>query len=166
MGIVAVFFRPFESLMFASLPQMSDRAGPHRLRLVRDPFPREDFFLVRASFAAAACRFADAVRGDVRRAATAGVSSGPCAAATIPCSATLGNKRDAWLKPPGATERELKARTLTNLYNARPGWLADAHRTLDESVFAAYGWPATLSDSEVLDRLLAFNLERAAKEPK
>jgi hypothetical protein len=27
----------------------------------------------------------------------------------------------------------------TELYNARPTWLVDAHRTLDEAVFAAYG---------------------------
>ena len=36
---------------------------------------------------------------------------------------------------------ELKKRTLTNLYNARPQWLADAHRDLDAAVAAAYGWP-------------------------
>ena len=35
--------------------------------------------------------------------------------------------------------KELKARTLTNLYNARPQGLADAHATLDASVAAAYG---------------------------
>jgi hypothetical protein len=34
----------------------------------------------------------------------------------------------------------LKKRTLTNLYNQRPTWLAEAHRKLDEAVFAAYGW--------------------------
>ena len=33
---------------------------------------------------------------------------------------------------------------------------------LDEVVFAAYGWPADLSDDEILARLLALNLERAA----
>ena len=37
-------------------------------------------------------------------------------------------------------ERELKRRTLTNLYNARPAWLANLHDTLDAAVFAAYGW--------------------------
>ncbi len=32
-------------------------------------------------------------------------------------------KRDAWLNPPNASAEELKKRTLTNLYNARPaGW--------------------------------------------
>jgi hypothetical protein len=30
-------------------------------------------------------------------------------------------------------------------------------------VFAAYGWPAELSDEEILARLLALNLERAGK---
>ena len=56
----------------------------------------------------------------------------------------------------------LKKRTLTNLYNERPGWLAHAHRRLDETVAAAYGWPADLSDEQVLARLLALNLQRAA----
>jgi type II restriction/modification system DNA methylase subunit YeeA len=56
----------------------------------------------------------------------------------------------------------LPARTLTNLYNARPTWLDNAHRKLDAAVFAAYGWPATLSDEEILARLLALNLARAA----
>lgn len=55
----------------------------------------------------------------------------------------------------------LKKRTLTNLYNERPAWLANAHRELDEAVAAAYGWPADLSDDAILARLLALNLERA-----
>lgn len=71
-------------------------------------------------------------------------------------------KRDAWLNPPDATEAELKKRTLTNLYNTRPTWLEEAHRKLDEAVFAAYGWPATLTDAELLERLLKLNNERAA----
>lgn len=37
-----------------------------------------------------------------------------------------------------------------------------AHRKLNEAVFAAYGWPAHLEDEEVLERLLALNLERAS----
>lgn len=52
----------------------------------------------------------------------------------------------------------LKKRTLTNLYNERPAWLANAHRTLDEAVFAAYGWPPSLTDDELLARLLELNL--------
>jgi hypothetical protein len=32
---------------------------------------------------------------------------------------------------------------------------------LDEAVFAVYGWPSDLSDDEILERLLALNLERA-----
>ena len=50
---------------------------------------------------------------------------------------------------------------LTNLRNARPTWLKLAHKKLDEAVFAAYGWPSELSDEEILERLLALNLERA-----
>jgi hypothetical protein len=99
--------------------------------------------------------------------------------------------RDAWLNPPEWTERvsevvplgmdrspypdrivarpgferELARRTLTNLYNQRPAWLAQAHEALDAAVAAAYGWadytPA-LADDVILRRLLALNLERAA----
>jgi hypothetical protein len=99
--------------------------------------------------------------------------------------------RDAWLNPPEWTEalpevvplgmdrspyperivakpgfeQELAKRTLTNLYNQRPAWLAQAHAALDAAVAAAYGWadytPA-MTDDEILRRLLALNLERAA----
>ena len=55
----------------------------------------------------------------------------------------------------------LKGRTLTNLYNERPAWLDLAHRKLDAAVFAAYGWHPDLSDEELLERLLALNLERS-----
>ncbi|MGV0974517.1 MAG: class I SAM-dependent DNA methyltransferase [Azonexus sp.] len=72
--------------------------------------------------------------------------------------------RDAWINPPGTSESDLKKRTLTNLYNARPTWLDNAHRNLDTAVFAAYGWPADLSDDEILSRLLALNLERGQTE--
>jgi hypothetical protein len=60
--------------------------------------------------------------------------------------------------------KKLEQRTLTKLYNQRPAWLDLAHRKLDEAVFDAYGWPADLGDEEILERLLALNLERAAKE--
>ena len=59
----------------------------------------------------------------------------------------------------GEAGRESK-RTLTNLYNARPTWLELAHKRLDEAVFAAYGWKSDLSDEEILEKLLALNLER------
>ncbi|HOW51238.1 MAG TPA: N-6 DNA methylase [bacterium] len=60
-----------------------------------------------------------------------------------------------------ACAKQLQKRTLTNLYNQRPAWLDLAHKKLDEAVFAAYGWQPTLSDEEILERLLALNLERA-----
>ena len=60
--------------------------------------------------------------------------------------------------------KELAKRTLTNLYNQRPTWLANAHRRLDESVFAAYGWNPDLSDDEILVKLLELNLQRHAAE--
>jgi type II restriction/modification system DNA methylase subunit YeeA len=56
---------------------------------------------------------------------------------------------------------KLKQRTLTNLYNERPRWLADAHDALDRAVAAAYGWPEDIATADALARLLALNLERA-----
>ena len=53
--------------------------------------------------------------------------------------------------------KALKKRTLTNLYNARPQWLADAHEALDAAVAAAYGWSVDISDDDVLRELLALN---------
>lgn len=52
-------------------------------------------------------------------------------------------------------------RTLTDLYNKPPQWLLNAHAELDRAVAAAYGWPDSLSDQEILSRLLALNAERA-----
>ncbi len=86
----------------------------------------------------------------------------PLVGAIAEAARELVAKRDAWLNPPNASPEELKKRTLTNLYNARPAWLADAHRKLDEAVFAAYGWPSTLADAEILERLLTLNHQRAA----
>ena len=52
---------------------------------------------------------------------------------------------------------KLKDRTLTKLYNERPAWLDLAHRKLDAAVAAAYGWPADLTDEQILEKLLALN---------
>jgi type II restriction/modification system DNA methylase subunit YeeA len=93
----------------------------------------------------------------------------------------LVEARDRWLNPPEWTDRvpevvagypnriiakrehaaDLKKRTLTNLYNARPAWLDNLHRSLDEAVAAAYGWPWPLSDDDILRRLFELNQERA-----
>ena len=93
--------------------------------------------------------------------------------------------RDRWLNPPewvewvdepapGYPQRQvprdedaakaLKKRTLTNLYNARPQWLSDAHAALDAAVAAAYGWPAEITDDEALRELLDLNGGRQAEE--
>ncbi len=112
------------------------------------------------------------------------------AAAIAQAAQRLTDLRDNWLNPPEWTERvpevvplgmstspypdrivakagfekELAKRTLTNLYNQRPAWLAHAHATLDAAVAAAYGWAdytADMPDEEILRRLLALNLARA-----
>ena len=103
----------------------------------------------------------------------------PCAIAIAEAARRLVELRDHWLNPsewvkwvdepvPGYPQRpvprdemaaqELKARTLTNLYNARPQWLANAHASLDAAVAAAYGWPDDISDDDALGELLALNL--------
>ena len=87
--------------------------------------------------------------------------------------------RDRWLNPPEWVEwvdepgrgypkrpvprnaeatKALKKRTLTNLYNAHPQWLADAHETLDAAVAAAYGWPAGIAAADALRNMLALNV--------
>ena len=65
---------------------------------------------------------------------------------------------------PEADAKALQKRTLTNLYNQRPAWLAQAHEQLDAAVAAAYGWAdytPQMPDDEILRRLLALNLARA-----
>lgn len=102
-------------------------------------------------------------------------------------AALLNERRENWLNPPdlvtrvpevvpgypdrilpndAQAEAELKKRTLTNLYNARPTWLDNAHKALDEAVAEAYGWgddwrAGKLSDDEILARLFRLNQERA-----
>jgi type II restriction/modification system DNA methylase subunit YeeA len=68
-------------------------------------------------------------------------------------------KRLAPKDPAAATE--LKKRTLTNLYNARPAWIENLHRALDRAVLAAYGWPEDISDEQILANLLVLNAERS-----
>jgi type II restriction/modification system DNA methylase subunit YeeA len=107
----------------------------------------------------------------------------PRARAIADVARRLDDAREAWLNPEGLVRREpevvpgypdrilpvseeaakeLKKRTLTNLYNRRPAWLDALHRELDAAVAAAYGWPADLSDQEILQRLFELNQERAA----
>jgi hypothetical protein len=89
----------------------------------------------------------------------------PQAEAIARAAHRLVTLRDAWLNPPEWTERrvpevvplgldaspfpdrivaraghekELAKRTLTQLYNARPTWLARAHEQLDAAVAVAY----------------------------
>ena len=102
----------------------------------------------------------------------------PRAQAIASATRRLVKLRDRWLNPPEWMEwveepvpgypprpvpRDKKAatavkkRTLTNLYNARPQWLSDAHAQLDAAVAAAYGWPTDLSDDAALRELLARN---------
>ena len=103
----------------------------------------------------------------------------PRAIAIAEAARRLVELRDRWINPPEWVEwvdepvsgyprhpvprdetaaRLLKARTLTNLYNTRPQWLADAHDALDAAVAAAYGWEAGISEDEALAKLLAYNL--------
>jgi SAM-dependent methyltransferase len=42
--------------------------------------------------------------------------------------------------------------------------LKELHEQIDAAVFDAYGWPANLSDEQILERLVALNAERAKEE--
>jgi len=44
--------------------------------------------------------------------------------------------------------------------------LRQLHDDLDAAVFAAYGWPVTLTEAEILERLVALNAERAQEEAR
>ncbi len=76
-------------------------------------------------------------------------------------SAELDRLRQGWLNPEGVSVAELKRRTLTNLYNTRPTWLDNIHARLDAAVADAYGWETSVADEEIIERLLALNLEHA-----
>lgn len=88
-------------------------------------------------------------------------------AKTVDASTGLGTVRYPRLEPRDEKcAADLKKRTLTALYNERPAWLAHAHQKLDAAVAAAYGWPPDLTDEQILEKLLALNLHRAAEEAK
>ena len=110
----------------------------------------------------------------------------PRAQAIAVAAVRLNELREAWLNPADLVVREpevvvgypdrilprdddaakeLKKRTLTNLYNARPQWLANAHAALDAAVADAYGWGADwragpMTDDDILARLFALNQAR------
>ena len=86
---------------------------------------------------------------------------------TVDANTGIGTVRYPRLEPRDADcAAKLKKRTLTNLYNERPAWLDLAHKKMDAAVAAAYGWPADLTDEQILEKLLALNLARAAEEVK
>ena len=116
-------------------------------------------------------------------------ASDPRAIAIAKAAARLNELRENWLNPPDLVKRVpevvagypdrilpiddkaaaiLKNRTLTKLYNERASggatWLDHAHKDLDLAVASAYGWPADLSDDDILERLFKLNQERAAKQ--
>jgi type II restriction/modification system DNA methylase subunit YeeA len=105
------------------------------------------------------------------------------AVAIADAASRLNQLRENWLNPPELVRREpevvpgfpdrlipidakaakeLKKRTLTNLYNQRPAWLAQAHERLDSAVAVAYGWPSDINEEEALKKLLELNLSRSA----
>lgn len=129
--------------------------------------------------------FPDGLTPDIR---AADYAADPRAQKIAAAAARLNELRENWLNPadlvhrvpevvPGypdrllpkdeAAAKELKKRTLTNLYNARPAWLDHAHKALDEAVAESYGWgddwrAGTLTDDEILARLFKLNQERAS----
>jgi hypothetical protein len=96
----------------------------------------------------------------------------------------VGEDLDAHRKRQQAAHRKL---TLTAMYNCLEklrageriegkdketydqgliGILSDLHDQIDAAVAEAYGWPASLSDDQILHNLVALNRERAAEEAK
>ncbi|MEO1165290.1 MAG: hypothetical protein AAFV98_16005 [Chloroflexota bacterium] len=91
------------------------------------------------------------------------------------------NSTDAQKHVPTVLNRDIKDRTLTNLYNALAVFrgedamkikpvagdfaprLAELHDALDQAVCDAYGWEHDIlsDEEEILRRLLALNLARA-----
>ena len=53
--------------------------------------------------------------------------------------------------------KDLKKRTLTNLYNARPTSFVYAHTHLDAAFASAYGWPVNIAGEDALRDLLQQN---------
>lgn len=99
-------------------------------------------------------------------------------AAIADAARRLDELRNHWLNPPelvewvrepvpgcpkrpvardSEAEKQLKSRTLTNLYNTYPQWLSDAHRNLDDAVARAYGWDTDISKDAALAELLRLN---------
>ena len=142
-----------------------------------------------------ACQRTEAVEGGAQIPASLPPAVHPHARAIAQAAHRLDGLRRNWLNPPEWTQRvpevvplgmaaspypdriepkpglseadakALQKRTLTNLYNQRPAWLAQAHAALDAAVAAAYGWTdyaPSLPDEEILRRLLALNLQRTA----
>ncbi|MBE0545673.1 MAG: class I SAM-dependent DNA methyltransferase [Verrucomicrobia bacterium] len=105
--------------------------------------------------------------------ASSGGDQSPAESVDKSAQSKIGVARYPRLVPKDAEcAARLKKRTLTNLYNERPTWLDLAHQKLDAAVAAAYGWvragqaTTDLSDEQILEKLLALNLERAAEEAK
>ena len=119
--------------------------------------------------------FPDGLSPDVPAAQYA---SDPRASAIAEATRRLLELRERWINPPEWVKwvdepapgyplrvvprneeaaKALKKRTLTNLYNARPQWLTDAHAALDAAVADAYGWTADIADTDALHKLLTLN---------
>jgi type II restriction/modification system DNA methylase subunit YeeA len=114
-----------------------------------------------------------------------GHPTGTLADAVGKAARSLDVLRENWLNPPEWLDRvaelvpgypdrlvvrpghedDLKKRTLTKLYNARPAWLDNAHKALDAAVAQAYRWtdytPA-MPEEEILRRLLELNQRSSA----
>lgn len=73
----------------------------------------------------------------------------------------LARAREAKAGGPPLTEKERAFHEAALI-----GVLRSLHDDLDAAVAEAYGWPVTLSDEELLERIVALNRERAAEEAR
>ena len=60
--------------------------------------------------------------------------------------------------------REMTAKEKTDYDRGQVAILRETHDALDDAVAQAYGWPAGLSDQQILSRLVTLNAERQAEE--
>ena len=72
---------------------------------------------------------------------------------------TMYNVRQAILSGRRLTEAEQRSKD-AGLVVA----LIDLHDQIDQLVAEAYGWPTTITDQEIVQRLIALNAERASEE--
>src|SRR5262249_5375243 len=77
-------------------------------------------------------------------------------------SAGTGNQARCMAQSTGCDRSRSQKTHAHQSLQCPPSMASGCASQVDEAVFAAYGWPPTLTDKELLERLLRLNHERAA----